>query len=307
MLGAAVRRPASIADAATPRRWKSRTPRIRPGDDFRRVDWNAFARLERLNVKLSQPQRNVMLHLQVDRSTSMEFGSPSKAHLAMQIAACLAYLALTQLDGVRVYGVHGAHLARSPRYWGKGQTADALRHVQALEPGTDTDLEGALAAFIAGHPERGLLVVLTDLLSPTEFRVRLRQVVSAGFEVALVHVLSELEVRPGQNASWKWSSALAGQSRRGLPRLRGALRTVALAPANRLRLVLRPASVRTARMTVLAPLGLAFFVAAPAIVLSWLLHARFRSERVPSPPAVAGRAGPCLRRVRGGSRASSGC
>src|ERR1700686_3851133 len=53
-----------------------------PGDDFRRVDWNAFARLETLNVKLSEPQQNVMLHLLVDRSASMEFGSPTKARVA---------------------------------------------------------------------------------------------------------------------------------------------------------------------------------------------------------------------------------
>jgi uncharacterized protein (DUF58 family) len=195
-----------------------------PGDDFRRVDWNAFARLGTLNVKLSEPQQNVMLHLLVDRSASMEFGPPTrmevgsqtrtKARLALQIAACLAYLALTQLDGVRIYGVHGNHLARSPRYWGQGQTADALRRVQALEPGTDTDLDAALAAFLASRPERGLLVVLSDLLSPTEFKLRLRQVVAAGFEVALVHVLSELEVRPNLTGDVEIVDSETGQRRR---------------------------------------------------------------------------------------------
>ena len=185
-----------------------------PGDDFRRVDWNAFARLETLNVKVSEPQQNVMLHVLVDRSTSMEFGSPTKARLALQIAACLAYLALTQLDGVRIYGVQGAWLARSPRYWGKGQAADALRRVEALAPGSSTDLDGALGAFIAGHPERGLLVLVSDLLSPTEFGSRLRQVVSAGFEVAMVHVLSDVEVTPRFSGNLEIVDSETGQRRR---------------------------------------------------------------------------------------------
>jgi uncharacterized protein (DUF58 family) len=185
-----------------------------PGDDFRRVDWNAFARLDTLNVKLSEPRQNLTLHVLVDRSTSMEFGSPTKARVALQIAAGLAYLALTQLDSVRIYGVHGARLARSPRYWGKGQAAEALRRVQALEPGTDTDLEAALGAFLAGRPEPGLLVLLTDLLSPTEFRGRLRQVVSAGLEAALVHVLSEFEVKPGLSGNLEIVDSETGQRRR---------------------------------------------------------------------------------------------
>jgi uncharacterized protein (DUF58 family) len=184
------------------------------GDDFRRVDWNAFARLDTLNVKVAEPRQNVLLHVVVDRSASMEFGSPTKARLAQQIAACLAYLALTQLDGVRLYAASGRHLARSPRYWGKGQAADALRRVEALEPGRETDLAAALGAFLGSHPERGMVVLLTDLLSPTEYQSRLRQMVSAGFEVALVHVLCEAETRPVMSGNLEIVDSETGQRRR---------------------------------------------------------------------------------------------
>jgi uncharacterized protein (DUF58 family) len=144
----------------------------------------------------------------------MEFGSPTKARLAQQIAACLAYLALTQLDGVRIYGVHGEDLARSPRYWGRGQAAEALRRVQGLESGRETNLEAALGAFLGGRPERGVLVLLSDLLSPTEFRTRLRQVVSAGFEVALVHILSERELAPELSGDLELVDSETGKRRR---------------------------------------------------------------------------------------------
>jgi uncharacterized protein (DUF58 family) len=184
------------------------------GDDFRRVDWNAFARLDTLNVKVAEPQQNVLLHVLIDRSASMEFGAPNKARLAQQIAACLAYLALNQLDGVRVYAISGSQLTRSPRYWGKGHAADALRRVAALEPGRDTDLAGALTAFLGSHPERGLVVLLTDLLSPTDYWSRLRQLVAGGFEVAIVQVLSDAETSPVLAGNLEIVDSETGQRRR---------------------------------------------------------------------------------------------
>jgi uncharacterized protein (DUF58 family) len=185
-----------------------------PGDDFRRVDWNAFARLNTLNVKLSDPRHNIMLHLLVDRSQSMEFGSPSKARLALQIGACLAYLALAQLDGMRIYALDGSRAARSPRYWGKGHAVAAFRHLEQLEPGRDTDLDAALATFLAAHPERGLVVLLTDLLSPTDFKSRLRQIVSAGFDVALIHLLSDEELHPALSGNLEIVDSETGRRRR---------------------------------------------------------------------------------------------
>src|SRR5260370_42090575 len=78
------------------------------GDDFRRVDWNAFARLDTLNVKVAEPQQNVLLHVLIDRSASMEFGAPNNARLAQKIAPGRASLALNQLDGIRLYPVRAS-------------------------------------------------------------------------------------------------------------------------------------------------------------------------------------------------------
>ncbi len=167
-----------------------------PGDDFRRVDWNAFARLDTLNVKLAEPQQSVVLHLLVDRSASMEFGTPTKARMAQQIAACLTYVALSQVDAVRVHGLIGARLSSSPRYVGKAQAAEALRRVHGLVAGRDTDLDAALAAFVSCHPEPGLAVLLSDWLSPSDPLPRLRQLVALGLDAALVHILSDAELRP---------------------------------------------------------------------------------------------------------------
>jgi uncharacterized protein (DUF58 family) len=178
------------------------------------VDWNAFARLETLNVKLSDPQQNITLHVLIDRSQSMEFGSPSKGRLALQIAAGLSYLALGQLDGVRIFVLDGDKAPGSPRYWGKGQAADALRRLEHLEPGRATDLDAALATFLGAHPEHGLVVLLTDFLSPTDSKSRLRQLVSAGFEIALIQILSDEELHPRLSGNLEIVDSETGRRRR---------------------------------------------------------------------------------------------
>ena len=71
-----------------------------PGDDLRRVDWNAYARLGTLHVRQSQAEHDTDLYLLVDASPSMEFGQPSKFFAARRLAAALGYIALAHLDRV---------------------------------------------------------------------------------------------------------------------------------------------------------------------------------------------------------------
>src|SRR3954449_11112989 len=65
-----------------------------PGDEFRRIDWNAYARLERLFIRLYRAEEDLALTLIVDASASMGWGRPSKARLAAQLAGALTFVAL---------------------------------------------------------------------------------------------------------------------------------------------------------------------------------------------------------------------
>jgi uncharacterized protein (DUF58 family) len=167
-----------------------------PGDDFRRIDWNVLARLDELSIRVTEPREDVGLYIVLDCSASMSAGDGAKATLARQLAAGLGYLALNQLDVVRLYGLGGGLLARSPRYAGRKQSADVFQTLRALPTVPTTDIGAALVAFLADRPSRGLVVVLSDLLNASDYRPALRRVVQAGFEVAVVHVLSEAECNP---------------------------------------------------------------------------------------------------------------
>src|SRR2546427_7433491 len=76
--------------------------RYAPGDDFRRIDWRAYARLERLFLRVFEAEENLTVTVLIDCSDSMHHGLPTKASLAMELAAALAYVALKCEDSVIV-------------------------------------------------------------------------------------------------------------------------------------------------------------------------------------------------------------
>src|SRR6476619_3074425 len=70
------------------------------GDDLRYVDWNTFARLEKLFLKLFLEEEDLHVYLLVDGSQSMAYGAPSKFDYGRRIAASLGYIGLTNMDRV---------------------------------------------------------------------------------------------------------------------------------------------------------------------------------------------------------------
>ena len=68
-----------------------------PGDDFRAIDWKVYARTDDLMVKTYEEDRNLVVHIIVDYSASMNFGKPkSKFDYASMLGVGFAYLALKE-------------------------------------------------------------------------------------------------------------------------------------------------------------------------------------------------------------------
>ena len=61
-----------------------------PGDDFRLIDWNAYARLDRFMLRLFVAEEELPLSLFVDLSGSMDWGSPNKALTARRLETIAA-------------------------------------------------------------------------------------------------------------------------------------------------------------------------------------------------------------------------
>jgi uncharacterized protein (DUF58 family) len=174
-----------------------------PGDDFRRIDWNAYARLERFFIKLFVEEEDLTVHLLVDTSRSMDWGQPNKLWYAVRAAGALGYVALAGLDRVTVtaFGDDGNGDAYYfPPRRGKGQALALFSFLQTLTAGSRTHLAPRLRAYAAAAPQPGPLLLFSDLLDEG-WAEGLRALASRGFEVTVLHILAPDEVNP-DTSTW---------------------------------------------------------------------------------------------------------
>src|SRR5690349_7496023 len=119
-----------------------------PGDDFRYLDWNLYARHDELLLKRFQEEEDLHVYFLIDCSRSMAFGDPPKFDFARQVTAALAYIALADLDLISVTAFAADIVADFPLTRGKGRILSLLKFLENLEArGEDTDLERVATGF----------------------------------------------------------------------------------------------------------------------------------------------------------------
>jgi uncharacterized protein (DUF58 family) len=168
-----------------------------PGDDLRQVDWNVYGRSGELFVRLYEDERVLTVHLLIDVSQSMDWGMPNKREAALRLAAALSYIALSRYDQVQIGFLGDRIVGRAGPFWGQHQRAAALAALARAPAGATTDF----AASVTGYLDRlrssgpGLLIFLTDLLSPTA-EAGLRRLAAGRHEAVILHLLSPQELDP---------------------------------------------------------------------------------------------------------------
>jgi len=166
------------------------------GDDLRQLDWNVYARLERLFVKLFVEEEDVTVTLLVDASASMATGNPSKLLFAKRAAAALGYIGLASEDRVAVSALTGRMARRRPALRGSGRVFRLLADLSAITVAEGpTDLVAAARHAGAQLHGRGVVILLSDLLDPAADRV-IRELAATGSELIVLHVLSPDELDP---------------------------------------------------------------------------------------------------------------
>jgi uncharacterized protein (DUF58 family) len=164
------------------------------GDDYRYVDWNAYAHQDQIFIKLGEAEQDVSVHILVDTSRSMWWGEPPKLRAAQQLAAALGYLALAHSDRLRVVPFGPASSRPFGPAQGKGRFMELLRFVEGLQPHGHTALASVLNTYAAAHGGGGLLV----LLSPR-------------WQVLVLHMLDQRELRPDMDGPLELEDAETGQ------------------------------------------------------------------------------------------------
>lgn len=165
------------------------------GDDFRRVDWNVYARLEKLFLKLFVEKEDLHVYVLLDASRSMEFGNPSKLLYAKRIAAALSYIALGNLDRVGLAALSDGTAATLAPKRGKQSAFGVFDWLKSVKPAGETQLAASLRDFSLRTSRPGLAIVISDFLDP-DYTQGISALVSRKFEVTVLQVLDQDEVEP---------------------------------------------------------------------------------------------------------------
>lgn len=168
----------------------------RPGDDFRHIDWNIYSRLDQLFLKLHASEEDVTLHLVVDASASMDFGTPSKFDHARKLAAALAYIALHNLDRVGLSIFAGDLGAALPPIKARHHLARLLAFLGELPCAGVTRFGPALRAFASRTRNPGLVILISDLLGAGDAQDGIEALRHGGHDVVVIQLLAESEIDP---------------------------------------------------------------------------------------------------------------
>src|SRR5262245_30817486 len=136
-----------------------------PGDEIRRIDWNVFARSDRLYIKLYEGETNTRVLVLLDISGSMNYGSDGvkKIDYARILAACLTYFAHHQRDGVGLLTFDTEIRTHVPSSRRRGQLLTILSEIDRIQPSAQTEFRKPLRFLAEYLTRRGLIVLISDL------------------------------------------------------------------------------------------------------------------------------------------------
>lgn len=152
-----------------------------PGDDVRRIDWNATARSPEPQVREDVPDRQLTAWLLLDTSPSMHFGTADrrKADVAEGAALVVGRFVARRSDRLGVVTFGAGRDRVSPPAGGRNGMLGLLRALHAETPdegGGATSMAGALRAVAASRTTGGLVTIISDFRGPLDWRRPLTEV-----------------------------------------------------------------------------------------------------------------------------------
>ena len=181
------------------------------GDDFRLIDWNAYARLDRFMLRLFVAEQELPLGMFVDLSGSMDWGRPNKAETARRLAGAIAYVALAALDRVRLTVFAAGPTSGGAPYRGRRAVAELFSRLQSFPAGGPTDYSKLVWPIARQRP--GMTVFISDGLGESPIDPALAALGSARQEGAVIQLLAPQELVPDWNGDARLRDAETGVER----------------------------------------------------------------------------------------------
>ncbi len=167
-----------------------------PGDDLRFIDWNLFARLDKLFLKLFLEEEDLHFYALIDASTSMDFGDPTKLQYAKQLAAALGFVGLCRADRVKVEALGASLKSAGPVLRGRKSLWRMLEYLDGVHAGENVTLEQGVKNFVLRNSGKGIVVLITDLMDKHGYENAIRLLLAQQLDIYVIHVLSPEELDP---------------------------------------------------------------------------------------------------------------
>lgn len=178
------------------------------GDDLRRVDWNGYARFGRLYTKLFNEERQAVVNIILDGSTSMR-GFEKKWDYAGALAASVAYIALNNSDMVNIFAVNSSETKRCTALTSKKSFSKAVAFLEEISAKKDpkeklgTSLNDSVGGLAGERLGEGISLIISDFFSSDGYDRAVKLLRSKKQAVEMVQILDESEVRPSETGNVK--------------------------------------------------------------------------------------------------------
>lgn len=167
-----------------------------PGDDVTKIDWNAYARFDKLYQKLYYDERQMHTRIYIDASRSMDHGSDEKAVAAIRLAAAFAYLSVCEMDKVSIYAIRGSELIDViSGMVGKDSYLNCINSLNALEFDSDSHISDAIVPSAVGRGD-GFSILISDFLTDDNYEAAIDRFAEQRRDILCVQILSREEINP---------------------------------------------------------------------------------------------------------------
>lgn len=168
-----------------------------PGDDFRRVDWNAYGRLDKLFIKVFMEEREGIFNIFLDKSKSMDYGKINKKKTALQLGAALSYIALNNLDRVQFNLIENDKISMLQGGTGKRGFQSILKQLEQVDFEGSTNMGSSIIKKKISN--RGVSIIISDFFDNNgieSIEKALKYLAYKKQQIILIQVLCNEEINP---------------------------------------------------------------------------------------------------------------
>lgn len=166
------------------------------GDDLRFLDWNIYARLERLFIKLFLEEEDLHVRILIDTSRSMDWGDPNKGVYARRVAAALTYIGLVNYHRVSLFACADGLRGEAAGLRGRNRLHHAVNFLSNLTCDGASHLAASCRALAIRSAQPGIVLVLSDFFDKAGYEGGLRYLLRRDVDVYAVQVLAPDEIEP---------------------------------------------------------------------------------------------------------------